>query len=277
MTGTSRRRSLPPPVGYVASLLCLALLCLGPVAWERLPQFALFNTGSNGAGSELPADPSRRIDPDTIPERGTLIEPQQSVAPSTSSAFQYFELFGGQPPKISTCEPIEFVIRRKAGPPNGDDLVFEALQRLADETGISFEWGGFTNDLYDFNGRNVRYPWEDRHSALWIGWAFDDEIPDLGPTNDEGAYAVGVGGPIVSEDGEILGGGVVLRADEAFPAVFGAGATTGNVLLHELGHALGLDHVADPEQLMFPTMSAETPDGFADGDRAGLQSLVAQC
>ncbi|MBL8932366.1 MAG: matrixin family metalloprotease [Kineosporiaceae bacterium] len=52
---------------------------------------------------------------------------------------------------------------------------------------------------------------------------------------------------------------------------FGPGATQGNVILHELAHAIGLDHVDDRRQLLYPTLLPTAPDGYARGDRAGLR------
>ncbi|MNI86386.1 hypothetical protein D3C73_1434790 [compost metagenome] len=43
------------------------------------------------------------------------------------------------------------------------------------------------------------------------------------------------------------------------------------VIMHELGHLLGLDHVDDPRQLMFD--QASWVRGFAAGDRTGLAQL----
>lgn len=45
-----------------------------------------------------------------------------------------------------------------------------------------------------------------------------------------------------------------------------------SVALHEIGHALGLDHVEDPNQLMYATYTADFTEPAA-GDIAGLQVL----
>ena len=71
-------------------------------------------------------------------------------------------------------------------------------------------------------------------------------------------------------------GFVVLDTPQAMKqlsAGFGTGARRGNLLMHELGHAVGLQHVSDPKQLMYPTLMRTTPNGYAAGDRTGLSRL----
>jgi hypothetical protein len=51
------------------------------------------------------------------------------------------------------------------------------------------------------------------------------------------------------------------------------GVTRPNLIRHELGHAVGLEHVSDAKQLMYPTLHARGPHSYASGDRAGLRKL----
>ncbi|WP_285599068.1 matrixin family metalloprotease [Kineosporia sp. NBRC 101731] len=85
--------------------------------------------------------------------------------------------------------------------------------------------------------------------VLWTSW-FDQKT--------EGAAAVR--------------GQVLLDANQIadLPEGFGAGATRGNIVLHELGHVMGLADSTDQQQLMYPKLSASTPDGFADEDTTAL-------
>lgn len=46
--------------------------------------------------------------------------------------------------------------------------------------------------------------------------------------------------------------------------------------MHEFGHAIGLAHVKDRRQLMYPTLSASRPDALGAGDIAGLSRLGTQ-
>jgi predicted Zn-dependent protease len=43
-------------------------------------------------------------------------------------------------------------------------------------------------------------------------------------------------------------------------------------MLHELGHLVGLDHVDDPGQLMYPVTALAVTD-YAAGDLRGLHRL----
>ncbi|GAB3247291.1 hypothetical protein [Kineosporia babensis] len=53
-------------------------------------------------------------------------------------------------------------------------------------------------------------------------------------------------------------------------AGFGKGNTQGNVILHEMAHAAGLDHVRSSKQQMYPDLTAKSPNGYASGDLQGL-------
>lgn len=53
----------------------------------------------------------------------------------------------------------------------------------------------------------------------------------------------------------------------------GRGSTLVNLVTHEIGHVVGLQHVNSSTQLMNPSLSRSTPDGPAAGDRAGLAKI----
>jgi predicted Zn-dependent protease len=44
------------------------------------------------------------------------------------------------------------------------------------------------------------------------------------------------------------------------------------IVLHELGHLVGLDHIDDRSEVMFPTASTAIT-GYANGDLRGLHAL----
>jgi hypothetical protein len=53
----------------------------------------------------------------------------------------------------------------------------------------------------------------------------------------------------------------------------GTGLRRSNLLAHELGHAVGLEHVSDTHQQMYPVLRSTSPKLFAAGDRTGLAKV----
>lgn len=70
----------------------------------------------------------------------------------------------------------------------------------------------------------------------------------------------------------VVSGNVVLDAADLSNAMLQPGGVDGvrAVIQHELGHMVGLDHVADPTQLMYSESSVVD---WGDGDLAGLNAL----
>jgi Matrixin len=60
------------------------------------------------------------------------------------------------------------------------------------------------------------------------------------------------------------------------PGGFGTGVRRSNLVMHEIGHALGLQHVDDGRQQMYPSLRSTSPSGFGLGDVAGLAKLGRQ-
>ena len=292
------RTNRPGRFSPVASRVALGLGCIAvlifPVSWERLPDFRpvhgrVADPRKPFSGIDPTTDPRTHgpIGPTTTSTSTTTTVPGQPAPPTTTTTvppvgqFAYLSDFGSKPPYVSTCKPVKFVIRKAGGPPNGDQLVLEAIQRLSDVTGLKFEWKGFTDAVWQWNQRRTIYSWEDQQEPLLIGWATVAEAPDFGNKPEYGGGAVGLGGPLTSKrpDGQvaIIGGAAMLRSGAPEVAAFGSGQTMGNVLLHELGHAFGLDHVNAVTEQMNPVNTDEAPDGYGPGDLKGLQGITKAC
>lgn len=124
-----------------------------------------------------------------------------------------------------------------------------------------------------------------------LDWAVASGLPGIPPVAVAVAYpnqtdllADGRAGsaaanPLTQADGSqrIVTGAVVLNATrlDEFPLRSGAGMTFANLVDHELGHLVGLDH-AD-SGLMHPVISSGTPAGFSMSERALLASSAPDC
>ena len=143
----------------------------------------------------------------------------------------------------------------------GLTAVLNVLRKGA--TGLRFAYRGKTDVAPK---RFSKYP-ED--TQLILGW---------GPPKATGE-AAGVGGAQWDgSTGRIVHGYVVLNYEEELEAGFGRGPATGTqgtlgqLMMHELGHAVGLQHVKDDQQIMYPTLTRKKATWGA-GDRNGLRKV----
>jgi hypothetical protein len=177
----------------------------------------------------------------------------------------------GRPARWVPCAPIHYVVQTRWMPTGGRDDLAAALGRLAKVTGLTFVDDGDTDELPS-QDRAAYQParYGKRWAPLLVAWVPPQQT-DLGLGNGVAGVtvAVAIPGP---KGGSIVTGQVALDADHRLPAGFGPGATEGEVFLHELAHAVGLGHVLDPTQVMYP-QTTNSESQYGAGDRAGLRAL----
>jgi hypothetical protein len=183
------------------------------------------------------------------------------------------------PVTFDACRPIHYRVRVGPGPPGAAALVAEALNRIAAATGLRFVDDGPVDAVpsaSSFPAADAAVELDDAFSPVVIGWATRDET-DLWASDT--ADTLGVGGPrtIVFRNDEKLSvsGFALLAPSDTLTPGFGPGTTVGNVLLHEISHVIGLDHVDGPGELMQARLDHTAPDGWGPGDRRGLWELGA--
>ena len=183
----------------------------------------------------------------------------------------------GTPVGYSPCRPLHYVINAALAPQGAERLVEDSIRTISEATGITFISDGSTTEAPS----PTRAPYQkeaygDRWAPLLIAWTTPEQAPQLkGPV-------IGTGGSTHFSFGDgpksFVTGSLELDAPQiAEDLDRGEGAAYATaVILHELGHVMGLEHVDDPAQLMYPEIGA--PDGLADGDLNGLYELGhAQC
>ncbi|MEO5315860.1 matrixin family metalloprotease [Pseudarthrobacter sp. CC12] len=171
------------------------------------------------------------------------------------------------------CRPVHYVVRPDNALPGGDVLIREAVAAVSRASGLQFVDDGPTTEAPS-DDRSAFQP--DRYGKRWvpllIAWSTPAETPGLaGNVAGLGgsAYVEVAGQPLVLEAGQVrldapdLTGIIAGRPDGA--------AEVRAIIMHELGHVLGLDHVNDPTQLMYAENMGVRD--FAAGDRAGLALL----
>ncbi|HEY7858480.1 MAG TPA: matrixin family metalloprotease [Candidatus Nanopelagicales bacterium] len=195
--------------------------------------------------------------------------------PSTGSRTYTFEDFqpGTKTPiSYDPCRPIHFVVNPVGEPDGGTGLIRDAVAKVQAATGLKFVYDGTSSELF-LTDRPDYQPerYGDRWAPVLFTWSTDQEDPALrgDVIGDSGSDSFGGGGdPYVYVTGtvDLDAGDLSQMLDE--PNGY---ATVRSVVMHELGHVVGLNHVHDPHQLMYPESTDVTEYGA--GDRAGLARL----
>jgi Matrixin len=174
-----------------------------------------------------------------------------------------------EPVRFDPCNAIHYVINRELAPVRGVKDVHEAAAKTAAATGIQFVFDGFTDELPDDN-RDIYQPerYGDRWAPILVAWQPGEYDPD-------DVHTVGLAYPRTQENGDgqlvLVSGQMVLNSSETLSSGF-VGWTWGKVILHEFGHLVGLEHVADDSQIMAPQLGP-MPVTWNTGDLAGLRAL----
>lgn len=170
------------------------------------------------------------------------------------------------------CRPVRWVFNPANRPDGGLAQVKEGVRRIEAATGLDFRYVGETKLNPNPYGTGLK------SAEVVIGWRTPAGYPPF-----RGTAAVGHGGSSYyadhrEPDGTWVNraalGGVVLNAamDARLADGYGSGLTWGEVVIHELGHVVGLDHTPARQQIMHRQMSDRNADWGA-GDLAGLERL----
>lgn len=198
--------------------------------------------------------------------------PAVPVTTSGSHAFLHTAP-DGAPVGYDPCRPVRLVLRPDGMPEGGQALLDEAVAQVQAASGLALVAVG-TTDEPPLLERPLIQP--ERYGEGWapvlVAWSDEATVPEL-----EGQVA-GVGGSaaVPGADGAgtwLAAGRLVLDAEDIGGLLEreGGAAQARAIVVHELAHVLGLDHVDDAGELMHPVTSSRTDLG--PGDRQGLALL----
>lgn len=167
------------------------------------------------------------------------------------------------------------------GHPSRVTFVQAALAKVAAASGLRFRYLGTTTYIprnavlhYSTGNRYVFDAAQERAATgaeLVVAWAAKSQSNLLAGT-EAGSGTAGWSGSPTSQL-RIVEAAVVIRSGVNLIRGFHAGASDGTLMLHELGHAVGLDHVTSRSQVMYPTLGTWSPAGYATGDVTGMHAV----
>lgn len=203
-----------------------------------------------------------------------------SVAPSvfrssgdpSDYAFLQMDDASGQPIRYNPCEPIRYVINRTAAPDGAVDDLETSIALFEDAMGVDFVFEGSTDEV-PTPDRAIYQP--DRYGA--DGWApilFAWVPPERLLQPDDQALGSAGSAHVQNRNGRLVyvTGIVTFNSEAKLLPGFELGDSWGDVALHELGHVVGLAHVEDDTQVMYPDVTGGEAR-LGAGDLAGLERL----
>ncbi len=203
-------------------------------------------------GTELPT-----VLPPSVPLTGV-------AGPPPTQPYTFSRVTGAGPLRWNPCQPIRYTVNFSGYDPGERAMISEAVERLQAATGLSLIPAGDTT----FTPTSAKPTSSSAADGDIVIALSDAAHTDLVPGSIVGMTNISYTSVIVKASVVVDMGDVAAR-----PEWSSTGA--GPVLLHELGHAVGLAHVSDATQLMNAIASPGGPTTYGAGDLTGLWQVGA--
>jgi len=209
---------------------------------------------------------------------GVLVFPAPSEGSIGPHAF--LRMYQGLPVRWDPCDPIHYVVNADRGPAEAVDDIHRAVDRVSEVTGLTFVDDGST-DWTAARQLSMRFfDLQEGFLPVLVVWTGHHEFVRLARTRHAAAFAIPHPGS-GPDAATYLSGLVVVDAGAGIPSGSGGRYALVPLLMHELGHLVGLAHVVDGHQLMYSQLlsgAARYPDlnqtDWGPGDLQGLRELA---
>lgn len=207
-----------------------------------------------------------------LEENGTV---GQVITSTLQAPFALLRGLGGTVPRWNPCQTVQWRFNPAGAPAGGFKVVVSALNRIGHVSGLRFQYMGGTNAVPTSAYLNQAYG---AYKPLLIGWtnaAHSDLLRNVsartvGVTRVKWVGWTGLPGGLTTS--QLATGAVAFNVTTKAPN-YGANSRY-TYALHELGHAVGLNHVVSGSNLMNAIIPPRMTD-LGSGDWAGLQRVGA--
>jgi hypothetical protein len=209
----------------------------------------------------------------------TPAPPGNGAARGNPASYRTYEIPGGGIARWNPCAPVRYVTNLSGAGYAGAlaDVQF-AVDQVSRATGLTFRYDGevTTTVSQQYGNYQVAGAWP----AVLIAWARRSQTDAYNGVSTPGATLAATHawyrGATTTSSPVIVGGNIAVEPDALASSrlVPGSGVrSVGVVVMHELGHLVGLDHVSDTQMIMAPAISQYATWGA--GDLAGFKKVGA--